>query len=83
MTQCDKVIAYINNFGSITTMDAFMDLGITRLASRIHELTKRGYEFDKKYVHKKNRYGEPIHYLKYSLKESENGRAQDVCKGNH
>ena len=75
MTQCEKVIEYIKQFGSITTMDAFSDLGITRLASRIHDLTNQGYEFDKKYIHKRNRYGEPIHYLEYSFKRGTHGRA--------
>lgn len=30
MTQCDKIIRYIKDFGSITTMQAFQDLGVTR-----------------------------------------------------
>ena len=73
MTQCEKIIEYINTFGSISTMDAFRDLGITRLASRIHDLTNRGYEFDRYYIIKKNRYGEPVRYLRYSLKRGTNG----------
>lgn len=44
MTQCERIIKYINDFGSITTYQAFTDLGITRLASRIHDLSERGYE---------------------------------------
>ena len=68
MTQNEKILAYIDNFGSITTMEAFTELGITRLASRIHDLTEEGHEFDKEMVSGKNRFGEPVHYMRYSLR---------------
>lgn len=42
MTQCEKVIAYIQEHGSITQRDAYK-LGIYRLASRAYDLTKQGY----------------------------------------
>lgn len=42
MTQCEKVLAYIERHGSITSWQAFEDLGITRLSGRIHDLTQRG-----------------------------------------
>lgn len=66
MTQCEKVIKYMDDFGSISTMEAFMDLGITRLASRIHDLTRRGTPIIKKMESGKNRYGETVHYMRYS-----------------
>lgn len=68
MTQCEKVIKYINRFGSITTLDAFKDLGITRLAARIHDLTDEGYEFDRKTESGKNRFGEKVYYTRYFLR---------------
>ena len=67
MTQEQRIIEYINHFGSITTMEAFTDLGITRLASRIHDLQKSGYDIQREMVKGKNRYGEPIHYMRYSI----------------
>lgn len=67
-TQCERVIEYIQQFGSITTREAFIDLGIARLASRIHDLGKQGYEFNKQYESVKNRYGEATSYVRYSLK---------------
>lgn len=69
MTQNERVIAYINEFGSISTLEAFTDLGITRLASRICDLKDMGYEFNKEWESKKNRYGEPVSYVRYSLAE--------------
>ena len=69
MTQCEKIIEYIQHYGSITTYDAFLDLNITRLSSRIHDLTNQGYDFDRKYESRKNRYGETVSYVRYTLKD--------------
>lgn len=65
MTQCQEVLQHIEVNGCITTMDAF-DLGITRLASRIHDLRKMGYNIRSETVYAKNRHGKNIHYAKYS-----------------
>lgn len=74
MTQCERIIKFMRENGSITTLDAFVELGITRLASRIHDLQSDGYVIARETVRSKNRYGEPVHYLRYSLKEeSDNG----------
>ena len=71
MTQCERIVEYIKDWGSITTRDAFIDLGIARLASRISDLEKMGYKIDRKTVYTKNRYGEKTHYTEYSLKEEQ------------
>ena len=46
MTQCERIIDYIKQFGSISTLEAFNDLGVARLASRIHDLKGQGYVFN-------------------------------------
>ena len=69
MTQNEKVIDYIRDWGSITTYEAFTDLGITRLASRICDLKKMGYDFKIERVAKKNRYGEKVYFNRYSLED--------------
>ena len=69
MTQNERIVEYIKRFGSITTLDAFNDLGVTRLASRICDLSQMGYEFDKEFESAKNRYGENVSYVRYRLKE--------------
>ena len=69
MKQGDRVIKYIKLFGSITPMEAFRDLGITKLATRISELRKDGMEFKKEYIKSQNRFGEPVHYMRYSFPE--------------
>lgn len=66
MTQHEAILQYMDDFGSITPMQAFSDLGITKLATRISELSRRGYEFDKKLVTGKNRYGHSVSYMRYT-----------------
>ena len=41
-TQYDKVYQYVKRNGSITPMEAFQHLGITKLATRISEMTANG-----------------------------------------
>lgn len=67
VSQCERILAYLDDFGSITTLEAFRDLGIARLASRIHDLKRRGYIFERDFVESKNRYGETVRYMRYSL----------------
>lgn len=66
MTQVERVSKYMEDFGSISTMEAFTELGITRLASRIHDLTRMGVSIIKTTEAGKNRYGETVHYIRYS-----------------
>lgn len=69
MTQRDAILNYINEFGSITPMEAFADLGITKLATRISEMRKDGMQFKIEMVTVKGRYERMVTYAKYSLAE--------------
>lgn len=69
MTQKEMVLNYIADFGSITPMEAFGDLGITKLATRISEMRKEGQQFKIDIVKGKNRYGKPTRYARYSFPE--------------
>ena len=69
MTQRDAILNYINEFGSITPMEAFADLGITKLATRISEMRKDGMRFKIEMVTIKGRYEKMVTYAKYSLAE--------------
>ena len=74
MTQKELVLQYIADFGSITPMEAFGDLGITKLATRISEMKKEGRQFKIETVKGKNRYGKHTRYARYSFPdESEVG----------
>lgn len=48
MTQKQRILKYLNDFGTITPMQAFHDLGITKLATRISEMKKDGTHFTPK-----------------------------------
>lgn len=67
MTQRERIIEYIREFGSITSWEAYSDLGITQFATRVKELKEQGYEFKTEWESKKNRYGEPVSFKRYYL----------------
>ena len=73
MNQCEKIVFYIKMFGSISSMEAFQDLGITRLSARIYELRNEGYQFDEKFETAKNRFGESVTYKRYRFQKETNG----------
>lgn len=65
MNQYELILKYIDDFGSISPMEAFRDLGITKLATRISEMTRMGYEFDRTMETSLNRYGHECRYMRY------------------
>lgn len=69
MTQNERVLDYMQRFGSITQLEALSDLGIMRLASRIGDLKKEGHSIKKEMVKSKNRFGDNIQFARYSLEE--------------
>lgn len=50
--QSARVLAYIVKHGGITSMDAFRDLGITRLSARIWDLRRAGVPVTDSYEYK-------------------------------
>lgn len=67
VTQAQRVLQYMEDFGSITQLEALNDLGVMRLASRISDLKKDGYPIRSEIVTVKNRYGEHCNIKQYSL----------------
>lgn len=70
MTQRDEVVKYIQTNGSITRLEAFLDLGIAELPARICELKERGYKFNEERVPFTTRLNKKSSYMKYSFKEN-------------
>ena len=68
----DRVLKYINDFGSITTYNAFIDLGCTRLSEYIRQL-RQIYDIKDEWIQTTNRYGEKVKYKRYWLEEEQNG----------
>lgn len=66
MSQATDVIEFIRDHGSITTMDAF-GLGITRLASRVHDLRRFGITVNREMVNVTNRKGETCRVARYTI----------------
>ena len=73
MNQREQIYDYIVGFGSITPMDAFADLGITKLATRVSEMRAEGVDIIGEWESKKNRYGKTIRYMRYRIGEQNNG----------
>ena len=68
MTQKEAVKQYMKQYGSISSFEAFADLGITRLAAVIWELkNKEGLEIDAVDESFTNRYGKKSFYTRYSF----------------
>ena len=68
-TQCDKVLAYMKQFGSITQLEALADIGCMRLASRISDLRHQGIAIGRRMKTGKNRYGDDVTFAEYYLLE--------------
>ena len=59
------ILCYIWKYDSITPMDAFSDLGITKLATRISEMKALGIQFDQEFEGRENRFGKKVRYMRY------------------
>lgn len=66
MTMEERVLKYMQDFGSISTWEAFTELGCTRLSEYIRRI-RLNYEVADKWEKKINRYGDPVEYKKYWL----------------
>lgn len=83
VSQCERIVEYMKKHGGITQMQAYIDIGCFRLASRICDLKKRGHSIKTETVYVKNRYGDEVPIARYSLVEVErvaDNRVQS-CRG--
>lgn len=65
MNQEERILQYIDDFGSITALDAVRDLGVMQLSARICGLEKKGFVFPRETETGINRYGEQIRFTRY------------------
>ena len=68
-----RILKHFEEHGSITSMEAFQNYGITRLAARIKDLRDMGYDIVTHMMESQNRYGEATRYAKYVLRGDKNG----------
>lgn len=66
-SQVKEVLEYTTRHGSITSMEAFGKLGITRLADVIYKLEKKDIHFRREAVTERNRYGNTVTYTRYHI----------------
>ena len=66
-SQNQRILDYMETFGSITQIDALKDLGVMRLASRISDLRSLGYPIESTVEAVENRYGEKCRIKRYRL----------------
>lgn len=66
----ERILRHLMDFGSITSWEAIMEYGCTRLSQYIYLLKKDGYHFKCETIKSKNKYQEPNHYKRYILIEA-------------
>ena len=72
VTQSQRVLDYIEEFGSITQLEALRDLGVMRLASRISDLRRMGVPIESTVETVNNRFEEKTYIKRYRLAGEKN-----------
>ena len=72
-TQAQRVLDYIRKHGSITQIQALQEIGVMRLASRVSDLRKQGFDIKGETVAVKNRFEETCYVKRYSERAVDNG----------
>ena len=66
-TTQQRVFDYLTEFKSITTLQAFVDLGESRHSARIFELREKGIKIDSEMIEVENRFHEKRHVKRYFI----------------
>ena len=74
MTQCERILRHLQEYGSITQAEAVTEYGCYRLGARIWDLKAQGVPIKSETVTGKNRYGERTCFARYSLEHSNEAR---------
>lgn len=64
----DRILAYMENNGSITTLEAFTELSCTRLSEYIRQI-RTTHIVEDEWVTSINKYGDKIRYKRFWLAE--------------
>lgn len=70
LTQAQKVLKYLNDFGSITSLEAYRDLGIIQLPRRIFDLRQAGINIKSDWQVVINRYNEKTQIKRFYIGEN-------------
>ncbi len=70
-TQKEEVLAYMRDYGSISTFEAYTELGVTQLGARIKELENNGWQIGRlRKARVSGRTGKKVHFVEYFIKEA-------------
>lgn len=67
MSQCTNILRYMEEMGGITQAEAVTEFGCYRLSARIADLKAQGIPIKTETVKRKNRFGEPVSFARYSI----------------
>lgn len=65
----ERILRLLKENGSITTWEAFTELGCTRLSEYIRQL-RTEYNIKDEWITTKNRYNEKVQYKRYWIDEN-------------
>ena len=68
ITQDDRILRHLQENDGITSWEAIKEYGVTRLSAVIFRLRKI-YDISGDWVYSRNRYDEPVKFLRYKLKK--------------
>jgi len=68
-TQRERILKYMQDFGSINPQQAMADLGVFRLAARISDLKRDGHKIRRRMATGRNRYDEKVTFAEYYMEE--------------
>ena len=66
-TQCERLLDYLKSNGSVEPLEAWEELGIYRLSSRICDLRQDGHSISSGRTTAYNSYGEEVKFARYTL----------------
>lgn len=71
MTHKERVLRHLQDYGSITQVEAVREYGNYRLSEYIRQLRSDGYEIISNWITGQNRYLEKTRYVRYYLEKGE------------
>ena len=72
-SQDKMVLHYMAKHKSITSLEAFEELGITRLSARIFNLREAGHDIGMVWEETPNRFGKMVRYGRFFIKKLNKG----------
>lgn len=75
-SQALRTLSYLKQHGSITSFEAYNELGIISFPKRILELKKMGYYITSKFEKVRNRFDEEVKAKRYFLIEEPEAEAE-------